>query len=213
MSAFYNVESLKTISRKEVPELNRLARIIYKKDKKTGIEKESKGLFVAAITENLLQVIANDPRGSEFLRNAVAGVQDSVIRKLVDNGKLVINSDEIDYNAILATMAQANETSGARFSKESITAWFNEYLLAPLTDAIKNKLPTMGSNQLDKLLSNYLESFQILAGRNPSMSNKVKESLIRAMEFLPEDHDSAVACTIAEKLAAVSEASIELMAL
>ena len=42
MSAFYNVESLKTIAKKEIPAGSRLARIIFKKDRKTGEEKDSK---------------------------------------------------------------------------------------------------------------------------------------------------------------------------
>ena len=67
MSAFYNVESLKTISKKEVPATMRLARIIFKKDRKTGIEKDSKGLWVSEISSSLLTLISNDSRGAEFL--------------------------------------------------------------------------------------------------------------------------------------------------
>lgn len=213
MPQFYNVEALKAISKKEVPEGFRLARVIYKTDKKTGIEKESKGLHVAAISNNLLQVCCNDEAGSEFLKSAIAGVQDAVIRRLVDAGKLSIFEGEIDYSEILREMKLANESSGARFSKETIAAWFAEYLLEPLQLQIKAKMQGISDSKLKQLTDNYLASFQILAGRNPSMKDEVKASLIRAMEFLPEDHDSAVALTLAEKLAAVSEASIELLAL
>lgn len=211
MSAFYNVESLKVISKKEVPAANRLARIIYKKDRKTGIEKDSKGLWVAEITGNMLQLIANDERGAEFLKGKIAEVQDSIIRKLIDTGKIVINSDEIDHNVILAAMAQSNES--VRFSKESIAAWFSEHMKQPLEDAIRSKMAGISNDKLNKLISNYLESFQILAQRQPSMSNEIKTGLIRAMEFLPEDHDSVVACTIASKLSEVQEASVTLAAL
>lgn len=211
MSAFYNIESLKTISKKEVPAGNRLARIIFKKDRKTGIEKDSKGLWVAEISSSLLTLISNDSRGAEFLKGKIAEVQDSLIRKLVEAGKIVINSDEIDYEKILAAMSATNES--VRFSKESIAAWFAEYLRESLSDAIKNKMAGISDSQLNKLLENYLESFQILAQRQPSMSNEIKTGLIRAMEFLPEDHDSVIACTIASKLSEVQEASVTLAVL
>lgn len=211
MSEFYNVESLKVISKKEVPATMRLSRVIFKKDRKTGIEKDSKGLFVSDVTNNLLQLISGDERGAEFLKGKIAEVQDSLIRKLIDAGKVVINADEIDYEKILAAMAATNES--VRFSKESIAAWYKEYLQDALGAAIRAKMPGITQAQMDKLLGNYLESFQILAGRNPSMNNEIKAGLIRAMEFLPEDHDSVVACTIAEKLANVTEASVTLAAL
>lgn len=210
-SQFYNVESLKIISKKEVPATMRLSRVIFKKDRKTGIEKDSKGLFVSEITGNLLQLISGDERGAEFLKGKIAEVQDSIIRKLIDAGKVVINSDEIDHGMILSAMAATNES--VRFSKESIAAWFKEYLQDALDVAIRAKMPGITQSQMDKLLGNYLESFQILAGRNPSMSNEIKAGLIRAMEFLPEDHDSVVATTILEKLNSVAEASVTLAAL
>ena len=211
MSEFYNVESLKTISKKEVPATMRLSRVIFKKDRKTGIEKDSKGLFVSEISSALLTLISNDSRGAEFLKGKIAEVQDSLIRKLVDAGKVVINADEIDYEKILAAMAATNES--VRFSKESIAAWFGDYLREPLSEAIRAKMPGITQSQMDKLLGNYLESFQILAQRQPSMSNEIKLGLLRAMEFLPEDHDSVIACTIAEKLNSVTEASVTLAAL
>ena len=211
MSEFYNVESLKVISKKEVPATMRLSRVIFKKDRKTGIEKDSKGLFVSDVTNNLLQLISGDERGAEFLKGKIAEVQDSIIRKLIDAGKIVINSDEIDHSVILSAMAQSNES--VRFSKESIAAWYKEYLQDALGAAIRAKMPGITQSQMDKLLGNYLESFQILAGRNPSMNNEIKTGLLRAMEFLPEDHDSVIACTIASKLSEVQEASVTLAAL
>ena len=211
MTAFYNVESLKVIAKKDMPAMHRLARIIFKKDRKTGVEKDSKGLWINAITDNMMQVVASHETGAEYLRNVIAGVQDGIIRKLIEQGKLVVSSDEIDVDHIIAAMAAANETE--RFSKESIKLWFVEHMTPALTVAIRNKMTGISDSKLNQLLANYLDSFQVLAGRNPSMSNEIKAGLIRAMEFLPEDHDSVVACTIAEKLNSVTEASVSLAAL
>lgn len=213
MANFYNVESLKTISKKETPVGNRLARIIFKKDRKTGEEKDSKGLWVPGISENYLANISNDTRGSEYLRGCIAAVQDALIRKLIEAGKLTISSDEIDTEELLAAMAAINESSSDRFSKESIATWFNEHMLTPLQAAICAKMEGISDSKLKQLTDNYLASFQILAGRNPSMNNAVKAGLIRAMEFLPEDHESTTAMEIARRLAEVQEASEMLAAL
>ena len=211
MTSFYNVESLKTIAKKEVPAANRLARIIFKKDRKTGVEKDSKGLWVPAITDNMVQVVASHETGAEYLRNVIAGVQDALIRKLIENGKLVVSRDEIDVDRIIAAMAAVNETE--RFSKESIKLWFVEHMTPALTAAIRNKMTGISDSKLNQLLANYLDSFQVLAGRNPSMNNDVKAGLIRAMEFLPEDHDAVTAQEIARRLAEVQEATAMLAAL
>jgi len=211
MSAFYNVESLKVIAKKEIPATMRLARIIFKKDRKTGEEKDSKGLWVNAIGDAMVQVIAADQRGAEFLANAIASVQDSIIRKHIENGKLVINAEEIGIDKLLEAMSAANETE--RFSKESIKSWFIEYMTAPLGAAIRAKMAGISDSKVQQLLDNYLTSFQLLAGRNPSMSNDIKAGLIRAMEFLPEDHESTTALQIAQKLSEVQEATAMLAAL
>lgn len=211
MSAFYNVESLKTIGKQEVATGNRLARVIFKKDRKTGEEKESKGLMIPAVSLTMLSVISQDATGAEYLSNCIASIQDSLIRKLIEGGKLSINGEEIDTAHILAAMAATNETE--RFSKESIKTWFVEYMKPALIDVIKEKMLGISESKLAQLLHNYLESFQILAGRNPSMSNDIKAGLIRAMEFLPEDHDSGVAQEIARRLTEVQEASVTLAAL
>ena len=216
MTSFFNVESLKNISKKEIPAGNRLARIIFKDVKKNGVvieTKDSKGLWVNAITDNMLAVISTQPAGTEYLRGCIANVQDGIIRSLIEKGKITISEDEIDYQKILAAMAVINESGADRFSKESIAAWFNSVLKAPLSDAIRAKMDGISDSQLNKLLNNYLESFQILAGRNPSMNNNVKAGLIRALEFLPEDHESAVGIEIVRRLNDVQEASVTLAAL
>lgn len=216
MTSFFNVESLKTISKKEVPAGNRLARIIFKDVKRNGVvveTKDSKGLWVNAITDNMLAVISTQPAGAEYLRGCIAGVQDGIIRSLIEKGKVTISEDEIDYQRILQAMAIINESGADRFSKESIASWFNSVLLAPLSAAIKAKMDGISDSQLNKLLNNYLESFQILAGRNPSMNNNVKAGLIRALEFMPEDHESATALEIVRRLNDVQEASVTLAAL
>lgn len=214
-SQFNSVESLKTIAKKDAPESKRLCRIICKDvkgaDGKVVQTRESKGVFIPVLGAAAVNVIAADAIGNEFLLNAILGAQDALVRKLVEAGKLTINDEEIAVSKILEAMAVSNES--VRFSKESIRTWFADSLQAALTSQIKAKMVGISDSKLNQLLGNYLTSFQSLAGRNVSMSNAIKLGLIRALEFLPEDHDSATAQEIAKRLSEVGEATEMLAAL
>lgn len=207
----YQIESLKVVAKKELGEGQRLVRIIAKGGKVEGKEIESQGTIIPVLSRNTLEVIMGREQGFEFIRNAVQGVQDSLIRKMVANGKLAFYDGAIDYESILVAMSEVNES--VRFSKDSIAKWFVESLKDILVDAITAKMPGIADSQLNQLVANYLASFQILAGRNPSMDDKIKAGLIRAMELLPEDHDSATGNEIATRLATVQNASVQLLAL
>jgi hypothetical protein len=200
----YQIESLKKLSKIELGNGDRLCRII-KKGEKSKLT-ESMGVIVPAVHVSILNALVNNEVGKEFLCNAVAGVQDGLIRKLAEAGKLAFFDSAIDIDAMLEAMQAENET--VRFSKESISKWFSSILQPVLIDAIKAKYDGIAESKLSQMLASYLASFQILASRQPSMDSKVKASLIRALEFLPEDTDDAVTNEIASRLAVVQDASV-----
>ncbi len=202
----YQLLNLKTISKQEVPAGNRLCRVIAK-GKNTKLA-ESLGVWLPATTVTAVQVVMNNETGREFLCNAVAAVQDGIVRKLAEAGKLAVFAEQIDIDAVLQAMAAENES--ARFSSKSIEAWFASTMKPVLIDALNAK---GYGNQVEKLCKNYLDSFMVLAGRNPSMNGAIKAGLIRCMELLPQDQDDAVTVEIARRLADVQEASAVLAAL
>jgi hypothetical protein len=207
----HQVESLKKLSKVELGTGDRLCRIIAKKGKIGGRSMESQGVIIPTISPSILNVLVNDPIGREYLQSAVESVQDGIIRKAVESGKLAIFDHQIEVANMIEAMRVANES--VRFSKESIATWFNEFLFDPLVAQIKLKMIALPEDKVRKLAENYLTSFQLLAGRNPTMPNAIKAGLIRALEFLPEDHDSVTANEIATRLATVTEASEMLAAL
>ena len=200
----YQIESLKKLSKIELGNGDRLCRII-KKGEKSKLT-ESMGVIVPAVHVSILNALVSNEVGKEFLCNAVASVQDSLIRKLAEAGKLAFFDDAIDIDAMLEAMQAENET--VRFSKESIAKWFISILQPVLVEAIKAKYDGIAESKLSQMLASYLASFQTLAARQPSMDSKVKASLIRALEFLPEDTDDAVTNEIASRLAVVQDASV-----
>jgi hypothetical protein len=207
----YSIENLKTIAKKEVPAGMRLCRVIAKKGVIGSKTMESQGCFVPAVSVNLLNQLLLQEVGKEFLCNAVAGVQDSLIRARIAAGHMAVYDNHIDVESLLSAMQEENAV--ARFSKESIAKWFNEVLFDPLHDAIKAKMGNVSDDMMRKLLNNYLEQFQVLAQRNPSMKAEVKAGLLRALDFVPEGHESVTAIEIVRRLNDVQEASVLLAAL
>ena len=207
----YQIQNLKVASKIELAEGNRLVRIIAKSGKVNGREMESQGCIIPELRKNTLSVILDNEHGFEFIKNAVQSVQDELIRKLVGQGKMAVFDSQFDLDAILVSMRESVEST--RFSKESIGKWFVEHMQPVLVDAIQSKMPGIDGSQLAKLLGNYLESFQILAARQPTMKDSIKAGLVRALELLPEDHDTVCANEIAARLAVVQDAQVTLLAL
>lgn len=201
----YQIESLKKLAKLELPEGQRVCRVIAKKGKIGGNDMESQGVVIPVFGIAVLNALVSDAVGAEFLRGAVESVQDSLVRRAVEAGKMAIFAEQIDLGAMLAAMQVANESS--RFSKESIASWFADHMREPLAAAIGAKFIGIAADKRERMLTDYLGSFQILAGRTPSMTAGVKAGLLRAMEFLPEDHDHATAVELANRLAVVVEPS------
>ena len=205
----YQIESLKKLAKLELGSGDRLARII-KKGEKSRLT-ESVGTIVPKVHISMLNTLMSDEVGQEYLRGCVESVQDAIIRRLAEAGKMALFDEQIGIAAILDTMKASNESQ--RFSKEAIKVWFEENMQGVLCEKIEEKNPGISEDKLLRMVAAYLESFQILAGRNPSMDDKVKAGLLRAMEFLPEDHESAVAVEIVERLQTVKkpEAMLEML--
>lgn len=204
----YQIESLKVVAKKEIVEGMRVSRIIAKKGQIGNKTMESQGVVVPVVAVNVVNTLLSDDTGREFLCNAVAGVQDGIIRKLVENGKMAFFDEQIGISALIDAMRVENETS--RFSKDGIAKWFDAVMVPVLREKIVEKYAGIAESKIADMLRGYLQSFQILAGRTPSMPNKVKAGLVRALEFLPQDTDDAMTLEIGTRLAAVSEAAVML---
>lgn len=203
----YQIVTLKAAQKIDIENTgNRLARIIVKKGAAKAKLSESMGCIVPEISLALVQSVIADEIGKQWMKNAIAGVQDKIIRNAAENGKLALFDDRIGLGAILDAMKVENES--VRFSKESIATWFADVMRQYLVEAIRAKYEGIADSKLESMLKNYLESFQIIAGRNPTMPAATKAGLIRALEFLPQDTDDATTMEIVSRLPAIPEPQV-----
>lgn len=207
----FTIGNLKQFT-EEPAEGYRVARVIAKGGIVEKRKIESQGCIIPVIGENALQRIMLNEIGRNWFAAKVQEVQDRLIRKLVATGReSALSHETISVEMLIQVMRAENESS--RFSKESIKEWFDASLKPLILARLSEKMAGTPESTLEKLAAQYLDSFQILAGRSPTMSSAIRAQLLRAMELLPEDHDSITATTILEKLATVTEASVVLSAL
>lgn len=185
----YQIESLKAVQKKEVSENQRICRVIAKKGQIGNRTMDSQGVILNRVSVNLVQLLLGDENGAEWLRGKVESVQDAIVRKMVEGGKLAFYDDQIDMGSILAAMKSDNESG--RFSKETIAAWFKDTMAPVLREKIVEKYTGISEDKIVKMLDAYLVNFSVLAQRQPSMPAETKAGLIRAMGFLAEDSEDA----------------------
>lgn len=201
----YQIENLTKFKKVEPQSGERIARLLAKKGVIEGRMIESQGVLIPVVSLAMLNGIVADPNGQQWLRGKVQDVQDSIIRKLIGAGKASFFDDQIGMDACLKVMS--SELESTRFSKESIKVWFDAHLRGLLAARLAEKNPAMQSSVVQKLCDQFLERFMSLAGRNVSMDLKTKDQLLKAIELLPEDHESATCNEVIERLQEVGEDS------
>lgn len=201
----YQIEALKGMKKDEPKAGERLARLLAKKGQIEGKSTDSMGVIVPVVGISFLNGIMADSNGQQWLRQQVESVQDLLIRRAIGAGKLAIFDDAIDVGACLRVMAADMEST--RFSKESIKVWFDAHLRGLLAARLAEKNPAMQQSVVMKLCDQFLDRFMSLAGRNVSMDLKTKDQLLKAIELLPEDHESATCNELLERLQEVGENS------
>ena len=199
----YQIKPLKGMKKEEPRAGERLARLLAKKGMIEGRTVESQGVLIPVVSLAMLNGIVADTAGQQWLRGKVQDVQDGLIRRLIGAGKVSFFDDQIGMDAVLKVMAADMENT--RFSKESIKVWFDTYQRVPLFAALAAKAPAAQGSVITKLCDQFLECFQTLSGKNVSMDLKTKDQLLKAIELLPEDHESATASELLERLQEASE--------
>lgn len=201
----YQIEALTRFKKVEAAAGERVSRLLAKKGVIEGRTVESQGVLIPVVSLAMLNGITADVNGQQWLRSKVQDVQDALIRKMIGAGKVSFFDDQIGIDACLRVMAAEMEST--RFSKESIKVWFDGSLRGLLAARLSEKNPAMQQSVILKLCDQFLERFVSLAGRNVSMDLKTKDQLLKAIELLPADHESATATEIMERLQEVGEDS------
>jgi hypothetical protein len=204
MTQVYVVKSTKEI--KEI-DSNSVVLPVSRTDGKKG--KSGLGIVVPVVSENVVQVLLNDAIGKAWFVEQVDAVRSRIVSKLYKSNS-TITSDRIGVSSILDSMRA--EVESQRFTKESIEVWFKDVMVAVLLPRIQDKYPGIESTKSGKILNGYMESFQLLASRKNAagryeMADSIRNSLLKVLDYLPEDHEHNVTIEIAERLSNTEEPS------
>lgn len=205
MTQVYVVKNTKDI--KEVDSKVDVVLPVSRTDGKKG--KSGLGIIVPVVSENVVQVLLNDAIGKAWLVEQIDAVRSKIVSKLYKSNS-TITSDRIGVTSILDSMRA--EVESQRFTKESISTWFDEVMIPVLLPRIEDKYPGIDNAKATKILTGYKESFQLLASRKNAagkyeVASAIRLSLIKVMDYIPESEadDNAIQLEIAERLTNCTE--------
>lgn len=192
----------------------RLAKVTYKVDKKTGIKPDSKAVSIPMLTWEHLEPQHIQALKGEFMAS-LHKIQDAIVRNKVESGASSIHEDDIGLDAIIRYTL---EESG-RITGDVIRGWFQDSIREPLMLAFASKLgiaedatPTKEQeDKLSKILKGYEDSFAKLASGAASFNEAQKTNMLKALEFAEDD--DALASRFTERLSKVKSDDELLMAL
>lgn len=171
----------------------RLSKVIYKecKDKDSmhfKIKRDSKCVSVPRIAQ--VEITNNITALMPSIEELICGVQDKIIRGLVESGKSSIENKDISIGSVLEYLESNNESG--RITKESVSAWFDENISEILAVALSERLgvsstPTQEeSDHVMKVLGSFKDKISGLAGGKTSYEPNLAKSLKRVLDFAPE---------------------------
>lgn len=192
---------IKTSDVKEL-DANQVTIAISRTDGKKG--KSGLCAVVDAFGTNNLQAAMLDDTGKAWMIDAIEALRARMASELNKAGK-PLNQFNLGYDAVIAAMRQ--ESMNQRMTAEAIGAWFDGDLSGLIGARIQEKIPTIASDKLAKLVEGYKDKFQSLSGRNVSMNEQVKGQLLNAFSLLGDDYDSVIGNKVLEKLMTVTEAT------
>ena len=195
MSAISNVHSIVAFDSKisKAFENQRLAKVIYKTSRTTGIkEKESVCVSVPKLELTDEEALLFKP----YLVAYLEGVQDSIIRAKYEEGAVSIHNNDIGIHSMLDFLEE--DSKGGRLTKEYITEWFNTSLADMLTVAIADKLGVSDTpseteaKKIEQMVNVYRDKFASLAGGKTMFAADIATKLQKALELVDSEDTMAV---------------------
>lgn len=121
------------------------------------------------------------------------GVQDKMIKEMIESGQKSITQESISIASMLEWM-EVNNDSG-RITKESVAQWFEEAISENLAVVLADKMgvgsegkeiSTAESDQIMKAVGAFKDRISALAGGKTSYEPKVAESLKKCLALAEE---------------------------
>ena len=119
------------------------------------------------------------------------GVQDQIVREMVENGAQVVTDSDISLDAIINWLEE--DSKGNRLTKEFIIEWFSTELADVLTVAISDKLELSDSpseaetKRVQQMINVYRDSFAQLAGGKTSFTPEKAKKMQKVLELISDN--------------------------
>lgn len=170
----------------------RLSKVTFKTitDKENplcGVKRESKCVSLPLIP--VAEVVANSTVLAPVVVEFLQGVQDKIVRELVESGASSVAMDAISIAACVEWLESNNESG--RLTKDSVGQWFDAEISDSLAVVLAQKLgvsevPTQAeSAQVMKVLGSFKDKVSGLAGGKTSYEPKLCDSLLKCLELAP----------------------------
>lgn len=205
----FKFTTLKEIAKTAVPAGARLCRIINK-----GTGAVSVGSHLPMWNAEETELLFASPVVVEWLKGQLYGVQDKIVRGMLDNSsEKQVSADVLAPEMVIAFLSEES-ASAVRLSKEGIESWFDTQLAQLIASTVKAKNP----NHSDKVIADTVMMFKIhftnLAKKEVSIADKIKAQLEKALALLPDEAaEDKMTELIAKKIADSSETVADLDAL
>lgn len=170
---------------------------VGRKDKKKG--KSGISVQLPVVSDNALQSLLLNPKAADWFRDQVDSLRGKIATALY-RADSSIGEEAFFTDALVSAMAADVSVGGARFSKDTIGAWFDVVLVSLI--AAKLEAKGVPAGVAEKTLKAFREKFQSLAfrGETFSLDDATADQLTKALALIPEDSEEAESAMV-EKLA------------
>jgi len=175
----------------------RTVKLSWKTDKKTGVKRDT-------VIFEMPQTDYDFSRFSPYLISYLNGVQDRMIREMIEAGKPIVQAmNQVSQDHMIEWLKE--EQKSGRLTKEIVSAWFDaelsDLLAVALADALGvSDTPTPEqSHMIELTVAAHKEKISALAGGATSYAPKIAEKLLKTVELLDTSSD-VIAARFAERL-------------
>ncbi len=180
-----------------------------------GIKRASKAVSVPVIADEA--IVGNIELLVPHIRSFIEGVQDKIIRDLLDKNPDTLHVANVDIDMSACLEYLENSDSSGRLTKESVAAWFDTAIADSLMLALAAKMgPSSdtftGAKQIKALTNEFKNKISALAGGKTFYPVKLAESLKKVIDLAPEGDvlGARFSVRLEKMIAASTELSVSL---
>lgn len=173
---------------------NRLAKITYRTDRKTGVKPPSKCGELAAISSK--DITDNISNLMDSVIRLLESTQDDIIREQIELGATTVDISLINMASLSKYLSE--KSKGERLTKAVLVDWFDIELEDLLVAAVSDKLGVSGdpTEKQDSLISDTIAQFKAyitgLASPRAFIQKDSRPAILKALSLVSDDMSKAL---------------------